>query len=405
MPSSQTRGNTDLAPLSEAQRGIVNTIREFVRREVNPVAMQMEHDDEYPFELVERMKELGLFGAIIPEEYGGLALDVSTYALIIEEICRGWMSLSGILNSHLIMAYMVTTKGTQEQKNHYLPLMASGEKRGGICITEPNTGSDVQAIETRAVRDGDEYVVNGSKSLITNGRHGNTFALVTKTDINADPPRKGMSIFIVEKGPGFNVVRDIPKLGYKGVDTCELSFEDYRVSGGNLVGGEEGQGFYQILSGLELGRINVAARCLGVARAALEEATKYAQQRKTFGKPIGEHQSIQIMLANMATNVQAAHLMVLHAAEKKDRGERADMEAGMAKLFASEMCMEVTIDAMRIHGGYGYTQDLPVERHFRDAPLMMIGEGTNEIQRVLIARHLLKDFSTGDFLYESGLKL
>jgi|TARA_B100001971_G_scaffold25817_2_gene20288 alkylation response protein AidB-like acyl-CoA dehydrogenase len=392
-----------LAPLSEAQRGIVNTIREFVRREVNPAAMQMEHDDEYPFELVERMKELGLFGAIIPEEYGGLALDVSTYALIIEEICRGWMSLSGILNSHLIMAYMVTTKGTQEQKNHYLPLMASGEKRGGICITEPNTGSDVQAIETRAVRDGDEYVVNGSKSLITNGRHGNTFALVTKTDINADPPRKGMSIFIAEKGPGFNVVRDIPKLGYKGVDTCELSFEDYRVSGGNLVGGEEGQGFYQILSGLELGRINVAARCLGVARAALEEATKYAQQRKTFGKPIGEHQSIQIMLANMATNVQAAHLMVLHAAEKKDRGERADMEAGMAKLFASEMCMEVTIDAMRIHGGYGYTQDLPVERHFRDAPLMMIGEGTNEIQRVLIARHLLKDFSTGDFLYESGL--
>ncbi len=392
-----------MAPLSEAQRGIVNTIREFVRREVNPVAMQMEHDDEYPFELVERMKELGLFGAIIPEEYGGLALDVSTYALIIEEICRGWMSLSGILNSHLIMAYMVTTKGTQEQKDHYLPLMASGEKRGGICITEPNTGSDVQAIETRAVRDGDEYVVNGSKSLITNGRHGNTFALVTKTDINADPPRKGMSIFIAEKGPGFNVVRDIPKLGYKGVDTCELSFEDYRVSGGNLVGGEEGQGFYQILSGLELGRINVAARCLGVARAALEEATKYAQQRKTFGKPIGEHQSIQIMLANMATNVQAAHLMVLHAAEKKDRGERADMEAGMAKLFASEMCMEVTIDAMRIHGGYGYTQDLSVERYFRDAPLMMIGEGTNEIQRILIARHLLKDFPTGDFLYESGL--
>ena len=392
-----------MAPLSEAQRGIVNTIREFVRREVSPVAMQMEHDNEYPFELVERMKELGLFGAIIPEEYGGLALDVSTYALTIEEICRGWMSLSGILNSHLIMAYLVTTHGTQEQKEHYLPLMASGEKRGGICITEPNTGSDVQAIETRAVLDGDEYVVNGSKSLITNGRHGNTFALVTKTDINADPPRKGMSIFIAEKGPGFNVVRDVPKLGYKGVDTCELSFEGYRVSGGNLVGGDEGQGFYQILSGLELGRINVAARCLGVARAALEEATKYAQQRKTFGKPIGEHQSIQIMLANMATHVQAAHLMVLHAASKKDRGERADMEAGMAKLFASEMCMQVTIDAMRIHGGYGYTQDLAVERHFRDAPLMMIGEGTNEIQRVLIARHLMKDFSTGDFLYESGL--
>jgi len=392
-----------LAPLSEAQRGIVSTIREFVRREVNPVAQQMEHDDEYPFELVKRMKELGLFGAIIPEEYGGLALDVSTYALIIEEICQGWMSLSGILNSHLIMAYMVATHGTEQQKETYLPQMATGEKRGGICITEPNTGSDVQAIETRAVRDGDDYVVNGTKSLITNGRHGNTFALVTKTDINADPPRRGISIFIAEKGPGFNVVRDIPKLGYKGVDTSELSFEDYRVPGANLVGGEEGQGFYQIMGGLELGRINVAARCLGVARAALEEATRYAQQRKTFGKPIGEHQSIQIMLANMATNVQAAHLMVLHAAEKKDRGERADMEAGMAKLFASEMCMQVTIDAMRIHGGYGYTQDLTVERHFRDAPLMMIGEGTNEIQRIVIARHLLNDFSSGDFLYESGL--
>tara|TARA_B100001013_G_scaffold330380_1_gene245287 strand:- start:222 stop:1391 length:1170 start_codon:yes stop_codon:yes gene_type:complete len=389
--------------MSEAQRGMVNTIREFVRREVNPVAQHMEHDDEYPVELVERMKELGLFGAIIPEEYGGLALDVSTYALIIEEICRGWMSLSGILNSHLIMAYMVTTNGTEEQKEHYLPLMATGEKRGGICITEPNTGSDVQAIETRAMRDGDDYVVNGSKSLITNGRHGNTFALVTKTDINADPPRRGISIFIAEKGPGFNVVRDIPKLGYKGVDTCELSFEDYRVPDGNLVGGEEGKGFYQILSGLELGRINVAARCLGVARAAMEEAVNYAHHRKTFGKPIGEHQSIQIMLANMATNIQAAHLMVLHAADKKDRGERADMEAGMAKLFASEMCMQVTIDAMRIHGGYGYTQDLTVERHFRDAPLMMIGEGTNEIQRILIARHLMKDFSSGDFLYELGL--
>ena len=262
--------------LSEAQRGIVNTIREFVRREVSPVAQQMEHDDEYPFELVEKMKELGLFGAIIPEEYGGLALDVSTYALIIEEICRGWMSLSGILNSHLIMAYMVTTHGTQQQKETFLPKMATGEKRGGICITEPNTGSDVQAIETRAVRDGDDYVVNGTKSLITNGRHGNTFALVTKTDINADPARRGMSIFIAEKGPGFNVVRDVPKLGYKGVDTCELSFEDYRVPGSNLVGGEEGQGFYQIMSGLELGRINVAARCLGVARAALEESIKYA---------------------------------------------------------------------------------------------------------------------------------
>mgnify|MGYP000701697560 CR=1 FL=1 len=392
-----------MAPLSEAQRGIVSTIREFVRRDVNPVAQQMEHDDEYPSELVERMKELGLFGAIIPEEYGGLALDVSTYALAIEEICRGWMSLSGILNSHLIMAYLVTTHGTKEQKEHYLPLMATGEKRGGICITEPNAGSDVQAIETRAVREGDEYVVNGSKSLITNGRHGNTFALVTKTDINADPPRRGMSIFIAEKGPGFNVTRDVPKLGYKGVDTCELSFDDYRVSGGNLIGGEEGQGFYQIMSGLEVGRVNVAARCVGIARAALEDSIKYAQQRKTFGKPIGEHQAIQMMLAKMATQIQAAHLMVMHAADKKDRGERADLEAGMAKLFASEMCMQVALDAMRIHGGYGYTQDLNVERHFRDAPLMLIGEGTNEIQQIVIARNLLKNHPSGDFLYDAGL--
>ena len=392
-----------MAQLTEEQRGIVNTIREFVRREVSPVASRMEHADEYPFDLVERMKELGLFGAIIPQEYGGLELDVSTYALVIEEICRGWMSLSGVLNSHLIMAYMVATSGTQEQKEHFLPLMATGEKRGGICITEPNAGSDVQAIETRAVRDGDDYVVNGSKTLITNGRHGNTFALVTKTDPSADPPRKGMSIFIAEKGPGFDVIRDIPKLGYKGIDTCELFFQDYRVSGSNLIGGQEGKGFYQIMSGLEVGRVNVAARCVGMARAALEEAIQYAQQRKTFGKPIAEHQAIQMMLAKMATQVQAAHLMVRHAAEKKDRGERADLEAGMAKLFASEMCLEVATDAMRIHGGYGYTQDLNVERHFRDAPLMIIGEGTNEIQQQVIARNLLSNYPSGDFLYEAGL--
>ena len=391
-----------MAQLTEAQRGIVNTIREFVRREVKPVASQMEHADEYPIQLVERMKELGLFGAIIPEEYGGLELDLTTYALIIEEICRGWMSLTGILNSHLIMAYMVANHGTQAQKERFLPLMATGEMRGGICITEPNAGSDVQAIQTRAVRDGDEYVVNGAKTLITNGRNGNTFALVTKTDPNTDPPRRGMSIFIAEKGPGFNVVRDVPKLGYKGVDTCDLAFDDYRVSGGNLIGGEEGKGFYQIMSGLEVGRVNVAARCVGIARAALEDSIQYAQQRETFGSPIAEHQAIQLMLAKMATQIQAAHLMVVNAAEKKDRGGRADLEAGMAKFFASEMCMQVTIDAMRIHGGYGYTQDLNVERHFRDAPLMLIGEGTNEIQQLVIARNLLKNHPSGDFLHDAG---
>ena len=392
-----------MARLTEAQRGIVTTIRDFVQREVMPVATKMEHADEYPFDLVERMKELGLLGAIIPEEYGGLGLDTTTYALIIEEICRGWMSLTGVLNSHLIMAYMVATDGTPEQKDRFLPLMATGEKRGGICITEPNAGSDVQAIQTRAVRDGDEYVVNGTKTLITNGRHGNTFALVVKTDPKAEPAHRGISIFIAEKGAGFTVVRDIPKLGYKGVDTCELVFEDYRVPAANLIGGEEGRGFYQIMGGLEIGRINIAARCVGIARAALESAIKYAQHRETFGKPIAQHQAIQIKLANMATQVQAAHLMVLHAAEKKDRGERADLEAGMAKLFASEMCLQVATDSMRIHGGYGYTQDLTVERHFRDAPLMMIGEGTNEIQQLVIARNLLKNYPSGDFIYDNGL--
>ena len=392
-----------MARLTEAQRGIVTTIRDFVQREVMPVATKMEHADEYPFDLVERMKELGLLGAIIPEEYGGLGLDTTTYALIIEEICRGWMSLTGVLNSHLIMAYMVATDGTPEQKDRFLPLMATGEKRGGICITEPNAGSDVQAIQTRAVRDGDEYVVNGTKTLITNGRHGNTFALVVKTDPKAEPAHRGISIFIAEKGAGFTVVRDIPKLGYKGVDTCELVFEDYRVPAANLIGGEEGRGFYQIMGGLEIGRINIAARCVGIARAALESAIKYAQHRETFGKPIAQHQAIQIKLANMATQVQAAHLLVLNAAEKKDRGERADLEAGMAKLFASEMCLQVATDSMRIHGGYGYTQDLTVERHFRDAPLMMIGEGTNEIQQLVIARNLLKNYPSGDFIYDNGL--
>ncbi len=392
-----------MVQLTEAQRGIITTVRDFVQREVMPVAARMEQADEYPFHIVEQMKRFGLFGAIIPEEYGGLGLDTTTYALIIEELCRGWMSLSGILNSHLIMAYMVATNGTPEQKACFLPMMATGEKRGGICITEPNAGSDVQAIQARAVQDGDEYVIQGTKTLITNGRHGNTFALAVKTDPAALPAHRGISVFIVEKGPGFTVARDIPKLGYRGVDTCELLFDGYRVPRANLIGGEEGKGFYHLMSGLEVGRINVAARCVGVARVALEEATRYAQHRETFGKPIAEHQAIQVKLANMATQVQAAHLLVLHAAEKKDRGERADLEAGMAKLFASEMCMQVTIDAMRIHGGYGYTKDLTVERYFRDAPLMLIGEGTNEIQQLVIARTLLNRYPSGDFLYETGL--
>ena len=392
-----------MTQLTEAQRGIITTIRDFVQKEVMPVASEREHANDYPFDFVERMKEFGLFGALIPEEYGGLGLDTTTYALIIEEICRGWMSLTGILNSHLIMAYMVAVNGTQEQKEYYLPRMATGELRGGVCITEPEAGSDVQAIQTRAVKDGDDYVINGRKMFVTNGRHGNTFAVITKTDPDAQPAHKGISAFICEKGSGFTVAQDIDKLGYKGVDTSELLFDDYRVPASNLVGGEEGRGFYHIMSGLEVGRINVAARAVGVARIALEQAIKYAQKRHTFGKPIAEHQAIQIKLANMATQVEAAHLMTIRAAEKKDRGERADLEAGMAKLFASEMCLQVAIEAMRIHGGYGYTKDMDVERYFRDAPLMIIGEGTSEIQQIVIARNLLSNFPSGDFLYETGL--
>ena len=392
-----------MVQLTEAQRGILTAIREFVEKEVRPVASQLEHDDQYPFELVEQMKRMGLFGATIPEEYGGLGLNTTTYALITEELCRGWMSLSGVFNTHLILAYLIATSGTREQKERFLPMMAAGEQRGGLCITEPNAGSDVQAIQTRAVRQHDHYIVNGTKSFATNGRHGSLFALVCKTDPTAQPVHRGISIFIAEKGTGFSVARDIPKLGYKGVDTCELVFEDYSVPAENLLGGEEGKGFYQVMSGLEMGRINVAARAVGVARAALEDAVKYAQQRHSFGKPIAEHQAIQTKLADMATQVQAAHLLVLHAAEKKDQGQRADLEAGMAKLFASEICLQVSFESMRIHGGYGYTQDLPIERYFRDAPLMIIGEGTNEIQKVVIARNLLKNYPSGDFLFDVGL--
>jgi alkylation response protein AidB-like acyl-CoA dehydrogenase len=375
------------------QEQIVAVVREFVERKVLTVAGELEHDDEYPVELVAEMKEMGLFGAIIPEQYGGLGLDCTTYARIIEELSRGWMSLTGIINSHLIMAYDVWQHGTEEQKWSYLPAMCLGEKRGGVCISESHAGSDVQAIRTTATRHGDEYIINGSKMWVTNGSYGNTFALLAKTDKNADPPHRGMSLFIIEKGGrGFTVSRRIEKLGYKGVDTVELAFDDFRVPAGNLIGGEEGRGFAQIMSGLELGRINVAARGVGLARAAFEEAIRYAQQRETFGKPICQHQAIQLKLADMATKIEAAKLLTYSAAARKDRGERCDLEAGMAKLFATEACQEVTLEAMRIHGGYGYAKDFKVERFYRDAPLLLIGEGTNEIQRIVIARNLLKRF-------------
>ncbi len=381
-----------LFELAPEQKHLIATVQEFVRREVKPVARELDHKDEYPFEIVERMKELGFFGFLIPDEYGGAGIDLTTYALIIEEISKVWMSVGGIINSHLIMAYIVANYGTKEQKDRFLPLFSTGEKRGGVALTEPNAGTDLKSIETTATRDGDGYIINGTKMFITNARHGNTFALLVKTDKGAQPRHRGISLFIAEKGPGFNVVRDLEKLGYKGLKTCELYFDNYRVPRENLVGGEEGKGFYHLLSAMEVGRINVAARGLGLAVAAFEDAIAYSQQRVQFGKPICQHQAIQLKLADMATKIEAARLLVLNAAMKKDRGERSDKEAGIAKLFATEIGLEVTLEAMRIHGGYGYIKEFDVERYFRDAPLMAIGEGTNELQRIIIARQLLMEY-------------
>ena len=372
---------------------VIDTVRRFVEREVIPVASKYEHADEYPQPLVDRMRELGLFGATIPVEYGGLGLDYTTYAMIVEELCRGWMSLSGVLNTHLMFAYVLQMHGTPEQKARYLPAMARGEHRAALCLTEPHAGSDAQRIRTTAVRRGDHYVVNGSKMFITNARTATIYSLVAKTEPSADPPYKGISLFAAEKdAPGVTVGRQLDKLGYKGVETCEVSFEDFRVPAGNLVGGVEGRGFAQVMSGLEVGRINIAARAVGVAQAAFEDAIRYAQQRRTFGKPICEHQAIQLKLADMATKIEAARLLTRQAAAMKDRGERVDVEAGMAKLFASETCQEVSLEAMRILGGYGYVKEFPVERYYRDAPLMIIGEGTNEIQRLVIARSLVQRY-------------
>jgi alkylation response protein AidB-like acyl-CoA dehydrogenase len=369
---------------------ILETVRRFVDREVIPIATRYEHADEYPQPLVDRMRELGLFGATIAPEWGGLGLDYSTYAMIVEELCRGWMSLSGVLNTHLMLAYVLANFGTDDQRARYLPSMARGEDRAALCLTEAHAGSDTQRIRTTARRDGDHYVVNGSKMFITNARTATLFSLVVKTDPEADPPHRGISLLIGERGPGLTVGRDIPKLGYKGIETCEMTFDDYRVPVANLVGGVEGSGLKFVLSGLEVGRINIASRAVGVARAAFEDAIRYAQQREAFGKPICEHQAIQLKLAEMGTKLEAARLLVRQAAAMKDRGERCDLEAGMAKLFASEACQEITLEAMRILGGYGYTKEFRVERYYRDAPLMIIGEGTNEIQRLVIARALLR---------------
>jgi alkylation response protein AidB-like acyl-CoA dehydrogenase len=369
---------------------VIETVRRFVDRDVIPVASELEHADEYPHALVAAMRELGLFGATIPAEYGGLGLSFVSYARLMTELSRGWMSLAGVINSHLIMAYIITHHGTEEQRKRFLPGMAAGEKRGGLALTEPHAGSDVQSIRTTAARNGDNYVLKGSKMFITNARHGTMLAVAAKTDPKAKPAYAGISMFAVEKNEhGPTVSRNIKKLGYKGVDTCEVLFEELEVPAGNLIGGQEGQGFKQVMSALEVGRINVAARAVGVGQAAFENAIRYAQQRTTFGKPICEHQAVQLLLADMGTRVEAARLMVQSAAEKKDKGERCDVEAGMAKLFASEACVKVSLDAMRVLGGYGFTAEFPVERFYRDAPLMIIGEGTSEIQALVIARGLL----------------
>jgi alkylation response protein AidB-like acyl-CoA dehydrogenase len=379
---------------SDQTAQFVELVREFVRRDVEPVASKYDNEDIYPADLADQMAELGLFGITIPEEYGGLGLDHSTFATIFLELARGWMSLTGILGTHHVMATIIANGGTPEQKQRFLPRMATGQVRGGLGLTEPEAGSDVQNIQTTAVRDGEDYVVNGSKLFITNAERGHAFAVLAKTDTAADPPYRGISCFVVEKAvSGVDVGQHFDKLGYRGVDTAELVFRDCRVPATNLVGEQEGRGFSQVMAALESGRINVAARAVGVATAALEAAVKYAQQRETFGVPIAQHQAIQIKLADMATKIEAARLLTFEAARKKDQGERVDLEAGMAKLFASEVCGEVTLEAMRIHGGYGYVKDYPVERYYRDAPLMIIGEGTNEMQKLIIARRLLEKCS------------
>lgn len=375
---------------SETRSQIVNLVRDFVQREVEPVASRYDNEDIYPQELVDKMADMGLFGIMIPEEYGGLGLDYTTFATIFEEISKGWMSLTGPIGTHHILAYVISTYGDEELKRRFLPKMAEGVIRGGLALTEPGGGSDMQNLQTSAVKDGEEYVINGNKMFISNGASGNAFAVLARTDKTADPPHRGISCFVVQKpAAGFSVAQKLDKLGYRGIDTTELVFDNVRIPAENLVGGVEGQGFRQVMSGLEGGRINVAARAVGVATAAFDAAIKYAQQRETFGQPIAQHQAIQLKLAEMATNIEAARLLTYEAARKKDAGERVDLEAGMAKLFASEMCGEVAMEAMRIHGGYGYIKDYPLERYYRDAPLMIIGEGTNEIQKLVIARRLL----------------
>ncbi|MGH2749997.1 MAG: acyl-CoA dehydrogenase family protein [Actinomycetota bacterium] len=383
--------------LSDTQKAIVETVREFVNKEVVPVADDMEHNDEFPEAIVEQMKELGLFGLTVPEKYGGIGESLTAYALAVVELARGWMSLSGVLNTHFMGCYLINKFGTDEQRSRFLPKMATGEWRAALAMSEPEAGSDVQAIRTKAVKDGSDYVVNGSKMWLTNGLRSSLVMTLVKTNLEADPPHKGMSMLIVEKeggvarpAPGLDVGKNIEKMGYKGVETTEMTFSDYRTPQSSLLGTEEGHGFRQVLDGIEVGRVNVAARAVGVSTRAFEEAIKYSQERKAFGKPISGHQAVQIHLAEMATTLEAAKLMLYSAAEKKSSGERSDLDAAMAKLFASEACHEICTKALRVHGGYGYSKEFTIERLYRDAPFLLIGEGTSEIQKTVIARRLLE---------------
>ena len=393
-----------MAELTEDERAIVHLVREFVDRDVKPVARELEHHNTYPDKLIAQMKQLGIFGLAIPEPWGAARVSAPCYALVTEELARGWMSLAGAMGGHTVVAKLLLDYGTDEQKQRYLPGMATGEIRATMALTEPGGGSDLQAMRTTARRvkgdgeegmgrragGGDQYVVNGAKSWITNARRSQLTALLCKTDPAAQPAHQGISILLAEPGPGWTISRDLPKLGYKGVESCELSFDDFRVPVTALLGGREGAGFAQMMRGLEIGRIQVASRAVGVGRAALEDSLSYAQQRESFGRPIWQHQSIGNYLADMVTKLTAARQLVLYAARRYEAGERADMEAGMAKLFASETAMEIALNAVRIHGGYGYSTEFDVERYFRDAPLMIVGEGTNEIQRNVIARQLIK---------------
>jgi hypothetical protein len=387
--------------LTDVQQEILRTVADFVEKEIIPAAQELEHTDTYPTEIVAGMKELGLFGLTIPEEYGGLGESLLTYALVVEQIARGWMSVSGIINTHFILAYMLMQHGTEEQKQHYLPQMAEGAVRGAFSMSEPNCGSDVAAIKTKAKVDGDDFVVNGAKMWLTNGGSSNLVAVLVKTDEGAESVYKNMTVLLVDKEPGFGEVAKgliipgkIEKMGYKGVDTTELVFDDFRIAQSQVLGGAagRGRGFYQMMDGVEVGRVNVAARGCGVAIRAFELGVAYAQQRETFGKKIAEHQAVQFRLADMACKVESAHQMMVMAARKKDSGQRNDLEAGMAKYLASEYCRDVVEDSFRIHGGYGFSKEYEIERLYREAPMLLIGEGTADIQRMIIGRRLLEDY-------------